>query len=241
MRSLDDADILTVWETAHRCHPVDQALALLMGAEPECSRDDLAALPLGWRDAGLLALRAATFGDNFSGRSICPQCHGAVEFELACSALRVPSAEIQETTLQKDGYQFRLRLLNSFDLAAAAGTADVAAARRVLLQRCVVEARCNDALVTVDELPEAISTAVAQAVLAADPQAELLFNLTCPACEHRWHATLDIAHILWREVDARAQRLLMEVHLLARAYGWREADILGMSPARRNAYLPRVA
>ena len=42
-------------------------------------------------------------------------------------------------------------------------------------------------------------------------------------------------------MDARAQRLLMEVHLLARAYGWREADILGMSPARRNAYLQRVA
>jgi hypothetical protein len=42
-------------------------------------------------------------------------------------------------------------------------------------------------------------------------------------------------------VAARAQRLLMEVHLLARAYSWRESDILAMSPARRNAYLQQVA
>jgi hypothetical protein len=29
----------------------------------------------------------------------------------------------------------------------------------------------------------------------------------------------------------------MEVDALARAYGWREADILALSPARRAAYL----
>lgn len=241
MRSLGDADILAVWETAHRYHPVDQALALLMTAEPEHSRDELASLPLGRRDARLLALRLATFGDTLNSRGTCPQCNEAVEFEIACSTLRTPDAEVHERTLHAEGYQLRMRPLTSFDLAAASGAADVAEARRVLLQRCVVEARRNDAFVNVDELPEAIGAAVAQAALLTDPQAELLFELTCPACEHRWQATLDIAHILWREVDARAQRLLLEVHLLARAYGWREADILGMSPARRNAYLQRVA
>lgn len=241
MRSLGDADILAVWETAHRYHPVDQALALLMTAEPGHSRDELASLPLGRRDARLLALRLATFGDTLNSRGTCPQCNEAVEFEIACSALHMPDAEVHQRTLDAGGYQLRMRPLTSFDLAAAAGAADVAEARRVLLQRCVVEARHNDVLVNADELPEAISAAVAQAALMADPQAELLFDLTCPACAHHWQATLDIAHILWREVDARAQRLLMEVHLLARAYSWREADILGMSPVRRNAYLQKVA
>ena len=240
MRSLGDADILAVWETAHRYHPVDQAIALLMTAEPEHSRDELASLPLGRRDARLLALRLAIFGNTLNSRCTCPQCNEAVEFEIDCSALRTPDAEVHERTLDAEGYQLRLRPLTSFDLAAAAGAADVAEARRVLLQRCVVEARRNDAFVNADELPEAIGAAVAQAALMTDPQAELLFELACPACEHRWPATLDIAHILWREVDARVQRLLMEVDLLARAYGWREADILGMSPARRNAYLQRV-
>lgn len=241
MRSLSDADILAVWESAHRYHPVDQAIALLMTAEPGLSRDELASLPLGRRDARLLDLRLATFGDTLNSRGTCPQCNEAVEFEISCSTLRAPDAEVYEHTLDAEGYQLRMRPLTSFDLAAAAGAADVAEARRLLLQRCVVEARRNDAFVSADELPEAISTAVAQAALMTDPQAELLIELACPACEHRWQATLDIAHILWKEVDARAQRLLMEVHQLARAYGWREADILGMSPVRRNAYLQRVA
>jgi len=241
MRSLGDAEILAVWETAHRYHPVDQALELLMTAEPEHSRDELASLPLGRRDARLLDLRRATFGDILNNLCSCPQCNEAVEFEIACSALRTPAAEIHGRTLHADGYQLCIRPLTSFDLAAAAGAADVAEARRILLQRCVVEARRNDALLNADELPEAVRTAVAQAALSTDPQAELLFELVCPACKHQWQATLDIAHILWKEVDARAQRLLMEVHLLARAYGWREADILGMSPARRNAYLQEAA
>jgi hypothetical protein len=241
MRSLGDADILTVWETAHRYHPVDQALALLVTAEPEHSRDELASLPLGRRDARLLALRLATFGDSLNSRASCPQCNEAVEFEIACSQLHSPDLVVHERTLDTDGYQLRLRPLTSFDLAAAAGAADVAEARQILLKRCVVVAHRSDALVNADELPETISAAAAQAALELDPQAELLFELTCPACDHRWQATLDIAHILWQEVNARAQRLLMEVHLLARAYGWREADILGMSSARRYAYLERVA
>jgi hypothetical protein len=38
----------------------------------------------------------------------------------------------------------------------------------------------------------------------------------------------------------RARRFLDEVHVLARAYGWAEAEILRLSEARRSAYLQRV-
>jgi hypothetical protein len=34
--------------------------------------------------------------------------------------------------------------------------------------------------------------------------------------------------------------LLDEVHVLARAYGWNEREILGLSAARRAAYLERA-
>ena len=241
MRALAAAEILYLWETAHRYHPVDQALALLMAAEPGRSRDDLAALPIGRRDADLLALRQATFGDSMNGCSRCPQCDVAVEFEIACSALRAPAEEMQECALQTHGYQLRVRPLNSFDLAAAATAGNVSAARRVLLRRCVIEAHCGDAVVTADTLPETVSAAVAQAALTADPQAELLLDLTCPVCEQRWQAPLDIVYILWAEVAARAQRLLTEVHLLAQAYGWREADILDMTAVRRASYLAKAA
>jgi hypothetical protein len=59
----------------------------------------------------------------------------------------------------------------------------------------------------------------------------------CPSCGHVWQALLDIVDFLWKEVAAGAARLLDEVHTLARAYHWPEADILAMSSRRRQAYL----
>jgi hypothetical protein len=66
-------------------------------------------------------------------------------------------------------------------------------------------------------------------------------SLTCPDCDARWDAPLDIASFLWSEVQAWALRTLADVHTLARAYGWAEADILALSPPRRQAYLELIA
>jgi hypothetical protein len=50
----------------------------------------------------------------------------------------------------------------------------------------------------------------------------------------------DIVSFLWTEIAAEAKRLLREVHILASAYGWREADIFSLSPLRRQFYLEAV-
>jgi len=71
----------------------------------------------------------------------------------------------------------------------------------------------------------------------ADPQAEVLITMQCPACPHQWSAPLDIGAFFWAELNAWATRMLREVHLLAAAYGWREPDILALSPRRRQLYL----
>ena len=75
---------------------------------------------------------------------------------------------------------------------------------------------------------------------ARDPQAEVLLDLTCPACGASWQTVFDIAAYFWAELTAEAKRLLREVDALARAYGWREVDILALSPGRRQAYLELV-
>jgi hypothetical protein len=74
----------------------------------------------------------------------------------------------------------------------------------------------------------------------ADPQAEVQLALACPACRHQWQVSFDIVSYFWSEINARSQRLLWEVHALASAYGWREADILAISPQRRQFYLEMV-
>jgi len=45
----------------------------------------------------------------------------------------------------------------------------------------------------------------------------------------------------FREIRAEAARLMHEVDLLARTYGWRESDILDLSAARRRAYVEMAA
>jgi hypothetical protein len=240
MRALAAADILQIWETALHFHPVDRALAFLKAAHPESSRDELAALPLGERDRRLLSVRELSFGDRLEGCCECPHCGAPAQFDLACSALRSGSYNPEEREVRAGDDTVRVRPLNSTDMAAAARAPDVAAARRILLERCVINAQRNGAAVEVGALPDTWSPSIAEAASAADPMAELMLDLACPACGHRWQAGLDVAHILWAEVNARAQRLLLEVHLLARAYGWREADILAMSAVRRAAYLQRA-
>ena len=51
---------------------------------------------------------------------------------------------------------------------------------------------------------------------------------------------MDVVGFFWREIQSAARRVVLEVDALARAYGWSEAAILGMSSARRNLYLELV-
>jgi hypothetical protein len=50
-----------------------------------------------------------------------------------------------------------------------------------------------------------------------------------------------VAAFVWEEIEACAARLLDDVHVLARAYGWSERAILALPEMRRAAYLERVA
>ena len=89
----------------------------------------------------------------------------------------------------------------------------------------------------IQTLPETVITVLAKYMVECDPQAEVQLDLSCPACGYCWKMMFDIVSFFWSEICAQARRLLREVHTLARAYGWREADILSLSTARRHFYL----
>jgi hypothetical protein len=74
----------------------------------------------------------------------------------------------------------------------------------------------------------------------ADPMAEVLIELPCPACGTGHDSLLDIVSFFWSELEARAKRLLREIHDLATAYGWTESAILSLSDHRRAVYLDLV-
>lgn len=237
MEALSAATAIEVWEAGRGRHTVDRALALLAAATSE-ARDDLAALSIGQRDERLLRLRQATFGDRLPALAGCPACDERLEVDLACGTLLEDGVTeaVRAHHLEHDGYAVTFRLPNSFDLAAAAMAHDVAAAREMLLSRCVLAVRP-----ATTSLPDDLAGAVAEAMSALDPHAEVLLDLACPHCAHEWQSTLDIAALLWTEVSAYARRLLLDVDQLARAYGWSEPEILALSAARRATYLELVA
>ena len=74
-------------------------------------------------------------------------------------------------------------------------------------------------------------------MLAADPLSEVLVGVACPACGTEFVVDLDVAGFVWAELRGRARELLRDVHVLARAYGWTESEVLALGERRRAAYL----
>jgi hypothetical protein len=141
-----------------------------------------------------------------------------------------------ELCVQEAGYAVTCRLATSADLLeiAAAAPAD---GRDALLKRCVVAARFAGAPVDPATLPDGVLAAAIARMASADSQADVQIALVCPVCANQWSMPFDILAYLWSEVEDWAQRLLIDVHTLASAYGWSERDIVSMSARRRRSYL----
>lgn len=215
--------LLQAWERGLGQSPTRRALALLDAAEPGQAP---AQLTIGARDAALLRLRAQLFGDDIAALAHCPACRAPLDIAFRTADVSVAHTPVPGPhRLQVDGIDIGYRLPTSDDLLAVAQRDDAAEA---LLLRCV-EADAP--------LSPAAVAALTQAIAAADPQACIELALQCPDCGHGWNALFDIVTFLWSEVSALAHRLLRDVHMLARAYGWSEAEILGMSAQRRQCYL----
>lgn len=243
MRSLSAQDMMQIWEIGQSQHPIDRALTLLTFAYPEKSVDELASLSIGQRDTYLLTLREITLGSKMESYAECPKCTERLEFTINVADIRVTEpipAVNQEYILTSGNLQMRFRLPNSKDLAAVVGYQDVNKARYLIGQRCVLEVSHNGVSIVGEELPPDLIDLLSKQISECDPQAEILLNLTCPACNHNWQILFDIVAFFWNEISIQAKRLLYEVHTLARFYGWREADILAMSAVRRQFYLDLV-
>lgn len=226
MQRLSAEKILAVWEAGRSQHALDRALTILAAASPGATRDALADLSIGERDARLFRLRALVLGPRAEAYAECPRCTERVEFPLDTAAF-TPRPEGRASGRPVLG----LRLPTSRDLAEVVAASDDTAALRVLVERCAGRA----------DLPNESVGTISQALLAADPQAEIRLDLTCPACAHEWELLFDIAEFFWTELSAQAQRLLREIDALARAYGWTEHEILSLPAQRRQTYLELIA
>lgn len=242
MDLLSAAELLEVWDQGSRQPLAQRALALLSVACPDLDREALARLSIGRRDGLLVSARESAFGPRLSAITNCPKCGEQLETHFYVEDVRTSngSRAAESGSVSANGYEVRFRLPDTTDLLAAGDQQDAEAARQILLKRCVLSARRNSAEWPMDALPEEIVTEIERKMFEMDPQAHVQLEFGCPICGEKWSAVFDILTFFWGELDAWAQRLLIEVHTLASAYGWREADILEMSAARRGIYLNMV-
>jgi hypothetical protein len=222
MSAISDRQLLSVWEAAQAAASVFRPAELLRAAGDHPSPETL---PIGARDRRLLALRREWFGDAFEALIDCPRCASTVELTFDGRALDVASHEL---TGRIDEIEFRFP--DTTDLAAIRDAIDLDDARTRLAARCIGGEV---------QSPETIE-AVAAALAAADPAADLTVAVTCPECGAAWEASFDPAAYLLRELDGAAMRLFREIDALALAYGWNEGEILSLSRARRRMYLRMV-
>lgn len=248
---LTDIDVLNLRESGQHRSSIERALLVLSAAYPDHTRQQLAALSVGERDARLLAIRERTFGAVLDVFVTCPGCRQELELSLTTTKLHVPVPEdVQDAgkqfSAQIDNLTVQYRLPDSTDLQAAAACKEIEAAQRLLLDRCILDVQISagqqDQAVENNErsyTPEFVA-ALAGKMAERDPRAEVLLNLQCEECQHKWQSLFDIATFFWAEIEIHAKRLLNEIYVLARTFHWREPDILALTPVRRRWYLEMV-
>ncbi|MEL7067758.1 MAG: phage baseplate protein [Cyanobacteria bacterium J06581_3] len=260
MRDLTASDLLYIWEWGQGRSLIQQALMILSVAYPDLPPHTLAQLPIGQRDAQLLNLRSRTFGPQIQSVAHCPNCAETLEYSLTVQDITLTPVKALDNhsvtepafhSWKKESYDVRFRLPTSNDLLAIKNLS-VTEASAVLLAKCIdtiespsetsenKESNPGGKSLTPAQLPGPIAKALIDHIGQQDPQAEIELALSCPSCQHQWHQLFDIVAYFWQEIATAAQRLLSEVHTLAAAYSWSEADILALSPRRRQAYLKTI-
>ncbi len=155
----------------------------------------------------------------------CQHCQKPVDLRVRDDELdlRAPVSEPQKyvTVTDDDGESVQFRVPTGADEPFLETVDDRLAILAYLAD--------DDALTLTDDLADSAEAALAMA--APEPIESLAY--ACPECGAEnafWFDPLD-----W--IARHAGHCFADVHRLARAYGWAEAAILTMRPARRRMYL----
>jgi hypothetical protein len=216
---------------------VTQLVACCVELEGESGEPLARELTAGDRVALVLQLRRLACGEALRCVTACPNpdCGQQLELELRVADLLVDPDEISAVEVHAvagTGLAFRLPTGADEEKAARNAVSDLAAAIDELVADCLVDSPADRTHDT--------AAAVAAAMAEADPQAELIIELTCPECGESRPRGFDPGGYLFAELEDRVETLEREIHGLARGYGWSEEQILALPKARRQRYLTLI-
>lgn len=225
------------WLAGHSGAPPALAVSALLNAcivSPDEHPGLARRLVAGDRDYLMLELRRLTLGDRVQAVLGCPACGSKVDVDFPTGDVPVerrPQGGSGYTLDLGTGRVITFRLPNGADQESVARM-ETSKAVETLFNRCV----SADPPLSPEE-----RDAVIAAMEERAPAVDLELDLTCPECGHAWAAPFDTTSFFIRELTARRQYLLREVHSLAIHYHWSEAEIMSMPRARRRAYLEMLS
>jgi hypothetical protein len=227
------ADLLAIWERGRQLPPLRRARLLSALDSNETPREPL---PLGAASARMLHLRQRLFGADIAAIANCPACDATLELSMQVEDF-LAAASGEETldamrAVTIDGQPWHFRLPTLEDLEAMDPKLSMPDAQTQLLLACLCDGDRTQAM----PAEEPLLAEMARVDPLADPQ----LALSCEACGEHFTVAFDVAAFLWREIEAWSARLLADVHTIASAYGWAEAEILALPPTRRQAYLDLI-
>jgi hypothetical protein len=230
VRDLAPADLLAAWERGWARPLSDRAIALLDATDRPGSLDELS---VGQCDARLYAVRAQLFGDDLALVGRCPVCGERVDVELSLSAVAPDPDLVPDSSVivEHEGRRVECRVPSNADFRALAARGSQLSARDVVARCRVPEPRSDPD----DDLDDRLVSEVLERLVETDPGAHVCLDVTCP-CGATWAEPLDIRTVLWDELGTWVTELLHDVHHLASVYGWSEAEVLALSPWRRDWY-----
>lgn len=161
----------------------------------------------------------------------CPDCGaiGDIAFDLAQMPVAEVPAGFPQMVLETPQGPMTFRVPNGSDEVAL--LAVTSGLQRVLLQRC-----CLADAVDWDAMDDAQIAGLEAALDHHTPDCADIVTTDCPACGAAIAARVDpLAYAFPGEAG-----VLTDVHLLGRSYQWREADILALPSARRQAYVRMI-
>lgn len=194
-------------------------------------------MPVGSRIAWLLAIADLEGDGPFTVVLRCPRsdCLEQMEIEVTLEDVlsTVPPGSAEPVAVAVDGVRFVLRRPTGSDQLRWLGAGPAAMNRRAILQSLIVEGP--------RELTDGHVEALEAALDEHDPLLRFTITTECLACSVTSEHETSLTDCALTVLQRAQQRVIEEVHVLGRAYGWREPDILALPPWRRSRYLGLVA
>ena len=206
---------LSLGEAAAWMRPAPWSDLALAHAVPGLAAAERRAMPLGLRDAWIVAMREAIFGNHWEAQPLCQHCGESYEMTFAPRAMGLGADLIVATP--QDGLH-PVTLGDLLTIEAAPSLEDALLAR----------------------VGGAGQTDVSAKLEALDPAANLWLRADCPDCGNHERHAFDPVLWLMRECTRYARSLLNDIVDLAQAFHWSEDQILQLNPARRAYYLAEV-